>query len=65
MSIARSFLYGIVSAGGESVRLKKFVRDRVGTDIPKQFCALSGSVPPPRHRIVLAEAGGEPCWLSD
>jgi hypothetical protein len=56
MSIAQSFLCGIVSAGGESVRLKKFVRDRVGTDIPKQFCASSGSAPPPRHRIVLTEA---------
>lgn len=57
MSIAQSTLCGIVSAGGESVRLKTFVRDRVGTDIPKQFCALTGSAPlPTRHRIFLAEA---------
>jgi hypothetical protein len=46
MSIAQLFLCGIVSAGGESVRLKNFVRDRVGTDIPKQFCASSGGTSP-------------------
>ena len=50
MSIAQSFLCGIVSAGGESVRLKKFVRHRVGTDALKQFCASSGSASP-RHTI--------------
>lgn len=57
MSITQSTLCGVVSAGGETVRLKKIVRDRVGTDIPKQFCASSGSAPPPtRHTIVLTEA---------
>jgi hypothetical protein len=49
MSITQSTLCGIVSVGGESVRLKKFVRGRVGTDVPRQFSALTGSAP--RHGI--------------
>jgi|CXWL01.1.fsa_nt_gi hypothetical protein len=56
MSIAQSTLCGIVSVGGESVRLKKFVRDRDGTDIPRQFSALTGSAPTPLHRTFLTEA---------
>jgi hypothetical protein len=58
MSIAQSFLWGIVSPGGEGVRLKEFVPKCVGIDVPKQFCASSGSAPPPpsRHRIFLTEA---------
>ena len=38
MSIAQSFLWGIVSAGGEEVRLKESVSTCVGTDVTKQFC---------------------------
>ena len=43
MSIAQSFLWGIVSPGGEGVRLKEFARTCVGTDVPKQFCPSPGS----------------------
>lgn len=43
MSITQSSLWGIVLAGGEGVRLKEFVRERVGTDAPKQFCAFVGT----------------------
>jgi hypothetical protein len=42
MSITPSSLWGIVLAGGEGVRPKEFVRERGGTDAPKQFCASSG-----------------------
>ena len=35
MSSTQSSLRGIVLAGGEGVRLKEFVRERVGTDAPK------------------------------
>jgi hypothetical protein len=57
MSITQSTLCGIVSVGGESVRLKKFVRHCAGTDVPRQFSAFTGSaLPPPRHRIFLTEA---------
>ena len=42
MSITRLSLWGIVWAGGEGMRLKEFVRERIGTDAPKQFCASSG-----------------------
>jgi|APFre7841882630_1041343.scaffolds.fasta_scaffold09661_4 hypothetical protein len=50
MSIAQSFLWGIVSAGGEEVRLKEFVRTCVGTDVPKQFFPSAGSAH--RHEAV-------------
>lgn len=35
-------LWGIILAGGEGVRLKQFVREHVGSDAPKQFCAFVG-----------------------
>lgn len=35
-------LWGIVLAGGEGKRLRTFVRDHLGTDAPKQFCAFLG-----------------------
>ncbi|WP_455379400.1 sugar phosphate nucleotidyltransferase [Petrachloros mirabilis] len=38
-----STLWGIVLAGGEGVRLKTFVREHIGTDAPKQFCAFMGT----------------------
>ena len=40
MSSTQPSLWGIVLAGGEGVRLKEFVRERIGTDAPKQFCAF-------------------------
>ena len=43
MTALKSSLWGIVLAGGEGVRLKEFVRERVGTDAPKQFCAFVGT----------------------
>ena len=48
MSIAQSFLWGIVSAGGEGVRLKEFVLKCVGTEVPKLFYPSAGSA----HRHV-------------
>lgn len=35
-------LWGIVLAGGEGARLKKFVRECLGSEAPKQFCAFVG-----------------------
>ncbi|MDE3241365.1 MAG: NTP transferase domain-containing protein [Nitrospirota bacterium] len=35
-------LWGVVLAGGEGKRLRGFVRDYLGTDAPKQFCAFLG-----------------------
>ena len=35
-------LWGIVLAGGEGERLKKFVRECLGSEAPKQFCAFVG-----------------------
>ncbi|WP_455242159.1 sugar phosphate nucleotidyltransferase [Petrachloros mirabilis] len=43
MKSTLSSLWGIVLAGGEGVRLRAFVRERIGTDAPKQFCAFMGS----------------------
>jgi len=43
MTAVKSSLWGIVLAGGEGVRLKEFVRERIGTDVPKQFCAFVGT----------------------
>ena len=42
MSSLQSSLWGIVSAGGEGVRLKGFVHEGSGTDVPEQFCAFVG-----------------------
>ena len=35
-------LWGIVLVGGEGVRLKTFVRECLGSEAPKQFCAFVG-----------------------
>jgi hypothetical protein len=69
MSRTPSSLWGIVLAGGEGVRLKEFVRERVDTDTPKQFCAFEGTrtllertvrraevLIPSRHLVVSATA---------
>jgi mannose-1-phosphate guanylyltransferase len=42
MNAMKSSLWGIVLAGGEGERLKEFVREHLGTDAPKQFCAFVG-----------------------
>ena len=42
MTTIGASLWGIILAGGEGVRLKQFVREQVGTDAPKQFCAFVG-----------------------
>lgn len=43
MNRTPSSLWGILLAGGEGMRLRAFVRERVGIDIPKQFCAFVGA----------------------
>lgn len=42
MSTTNASLWGIVLAGGEGERLKGFVRERFGAEVPKQFCAFFG-----------------------
>lgn len=42
MSAKSASLWGIVLAGGEGERLKGFVREQFGSDLPKQFCAFFG-----------------------
>ena len=42
MSASHASLWGIVLAGGEGERLKGFVREQFGTEVPKQFCAFFG-----------------------
>ncbi len=42
MSVKKASLWGIILAGGEGERLKGFVREQVGSAIPKQFCAFVG-----------------------
>ena len=42
MPASNASLWGIVLAGGEGERLKGFVRERFGTEVPKQFCVFFG-----------------------
>jgi len=42
MNAERASLWGIILAGGEGERLKSFVREQFGADVPKQFCAFFG-----------------------
>lgn len=42
MGKLNSNLWGIVLAGGEGERLKGFIRERLGSDRPKQFCTFLG-----------------------
>lgn len=62
-------LWGIVLAGGEGIRLRHFVRQHLGTDAPKQFCAFVGTrtmvehtvqraetIMPPEHLLIVATA---------
>jgi mannose-1-phosphate guanylyltransferase len=43
MNRTASPLWGIVLAGGEGQRLKEFIREHAGIDVPKQFCAFIGT----------------------
>ena len=42
MACGKPLLWGIVLAGGEGERLRGFIREILGTDRPKQFCAFCG-----------------------
>lgn len=65
MGKLNSNLWGIVLAGGDGERLKGFIRERLGSDAPKQFCRFLGprtmvaatlkraSATIPRRRLVL------------
>ena len=44
MGKAKSNLWGSVLAGGEGERLKGFIREHLGTDMPKQFCTSSSVI---------------------
>ena len=49
-------LWGVVLAGGEGIRLRGFVRQHVGTDAPKQFCAFVGARTMVEHTVQRAES---------
>lgn len=55
MAGAKPLLWGIVLAGGEGERLRGFVRDFLGTDVPKQFCAFWGRLTMVEHTLRRAE----------
>jgi len=42
MNTRHGSLWGVILAGGEGTRLQGFVREQLGTAIPKQFCAFVG-----------------------
>jgi mannose-1-phosphate guanylyltransferase len=42
MAEKKAALWGIVLAGGEGNRLKRFIQEYFGADAPKQFCAFVG-----------------------
>lgn len=42
MAEKKAALWGIVLAGGEGNRLKRFIQEYFGTDAPRQFCAFVG-----------------------
>lgn len=48
-------LWGIILAGGEGRRLQPFIRSRLGSGRPKQYCALLGTRSMLRHTIARAE----------
>ncbi|HKW85729.1 MAG TPA: NTP transferase domain-containing protein, partial [Nitrospiraceae bacterium] len=53
---AKPLLWGIVLAGGEGERLRGFVRDFLGTERPKQFCAFWGQRTMLEHTLRRAES---------
>jgi len=48
-------VWGIILAGGEGKRLQTFIRERYGSDIPKQYCTFTGTRSMLRHTIDRAE----------
>jgi mannose-1-phosphate guanylyltransferase len=48
-------LWGIILAGGDGRRLQPFIRDRLGSDRPKQYCPLIGDSSMLRQTISRAE----------
>ena len=73
MAPAWSSLWGIILAGGEGERLRGFVREVLGVDKPKQFCAFVGqrtmlertlrraqSIIPPERMVIVATAHHRP-----
>lgn len=55
MEHRRPALWGIVLAGGEGARLREFVHEFLGTDVPKQFCAFTGHRTMVEHTLRRAE----------
>lgn len=55
MSRTTDHLWGIVLAGGEGRRLQPFIRSHLGSERPKQYCALVGTRSMLRHTIARAE----------
>ena len=55
MACGKPLLWGIVLAGGEGERLRGFIREILGTDRPKQFCAFCGQRTMIEHTLRRAE----------
>ncbi len=55
MARAKPLLWGIVLAGGEGERVRGFVREFLGTEVPKQFCAFWGRRTMVEHTLHRAE----------
>lgn len=55
MSGTTDHLWGIILAGGEGRRLQPFIRSYLGSERPKQCCALLGTHSTLRHTIARAE----------
>lgn len=55
MSAMTDHLWGIILAGGEGRRLQPFLRSHLGSERPKQYCALLGTRSMLRHTIARAE----------
>jgi len=55
MSQMTDHLWGIILAGGEGRRLQPFIRSYLGSERPKQYCALVGTRSMLRHTIARAE----------
>jgi len=51
----REHLWGIILAGGDGRRLQSFIRSKLGTDRPKQYCTLIGTRSMLRQTIARAE----------
>lgn len=71
-------LWGVVLAGGDGTRLRPFLQSRIGTDRPKQFCAIIGTrsmlrhtvdraawLIPPERTVTVVTAGHRPFVAED